>query len=64
MSVLLVNTFIAVVVVVVIGENCEIVKVSVFVIYLLKLRGCCIQCSVATTLPCRSHLFASRVFTH
>lgn len=67
LSVPLVNIFIAVVVVaavvVVIGENCEIVKISVFVIYLLKLRGCCVQCSVATSLPCHTHLFASRFFT-
>lgn len=66
LSVLLVNTFIAVVVVVavVIGENCEIVKISVFVIYLLKLHGYCVQCSVATSLPCHTHLFASHFFTH
>lgn len=66
LSVLLVNTFIAVVVVVavVIGENCEIVKISVFVIYFLKLRGYCVQCSVATSLPCHTHLFASHFFTH
>lgn len=31
------------VVVAVIGENCEIVKVSVFVIYLPKSSGCCIH---------------------
>lgn len=69
LSVPLVNTFIAVVVVVaivvvVIGENCEIVKISVFVIYLLKLRSYCVQCSVATSLPCHTHLFASHFFTH
>lgn len=61
LSIPLVNIFI--VLVVVIGENCEIVKVSVFVIYLPKPRDCCIPCSVATSLPCHTHLFVSRFFT-
>lgn len=61
LSIPLVNIFI--VLAVVIGENCGIVKVSVFVIYLPKPRDCCIPCSVATSLPCHTHLFASRFFT-
>lgn len=36
----------------VIGENCEIVKVSVFVIYLPKSHGCCIHCNVALPHVC------------
>lgn len=35
----------------VIAENCEIVKVSVFVIYLPKSRGCCIHFDVAIGSP-------------
>lgn len=50
-------------VVVVIGEKCEIVKVSVFVIYLPKSRGCCIHCNVATSLPYHTHLFC-QLFLH
>lgn len=45
-----VNSFVFVVVVV-IGENCEIVKVSVFVIYLPKSCGCCTHRGVGTSLP-------------
>lgn len=59
-----VNSVAVIVVVVVIDENCEIVKVSVFVIYLPKLRGCCIHGGVATSLPYPTHLFASCFFTH
>lgn len=40
----------------VIAENCEIVTVSVFVIYLPKSRGCCIHFDVAIGSP-TTHIF-------